>query len=465
MDSWLRPGRWWTLGIILPAVLVIHLVAAAFTIRHSNQDMTASDQGAEMWLAATSRPDAFPQRTDGVRHPLWSWLARHVFVEDQGQFFERGKWLNTAIVIAFLCAMGAAASRWLDPLATANLLLLCSLGILLVRGTYFQPEPIYYLSFFLVLICAWKILRGAPWGIYPILGFLCGVAFLAKPSLMPFLLVFFAALALRILLTRIAGDREWKISRAVSGAAVACLMLAALAAPLGFFSQKHFGRPFFNYPKYWMWMDDFQTEAWPWQKKYPGRIQLETLSREEFPSVRWYFQRHDFGDAARRLWDGGRQVKTRFFFPESKRSSRAFFWKPGAKKWEQPLAHRGIYLITLAALCVGLSVLCGMSVLRYLRRPGNLACVFLAAGTAAAYVLLYGWYWPIGRGDRFMGSLWMPAVFLLVWLAFILRETAATRAGKGIYLGVHAAILASILLQTASLFWLFHQGIFLTTRN
>ena len=171
-------------------VVAIHLIAAAVTIRHSNQDPVASDQGAEMWLAATARDDFFPQRTDGVRHPLWSWIARFAYTEDKQVFFERGKWLNTLLCVAFLCGLGVAVARWLDPLATANLLLLSSLGILVVRGTYFQPEPLYYILFFLAVVLGWRILRGASFWLYVYFGIVCGLAYLSKPSLAPFLVVF-----------------------------------------------------------------------------------------------------------------------------------------------------------------------------------------------------------------------------------------------------------------------------------
>ena len=164
--QWLHMHRWRALVFTLTGVAAVHLIAASVTIRHSNQDPVASDQGAEMWLAATSRADLFPQRTDGVRHPLWSWVARFLYTENEAKFFQRGKWLNTLVCVLFLCGLGVAVTRWLDPLATANLLLLASLGILLVRGTYFQPEPFYYLWFFLAAILGWRILRGASLWVY-----------------------------------------------------------------------------------------------------------------------------------------------------------------------------------------------------------------------------------------------------------------------------------------------------------
>jgi hypothetical protein len=462
--QWLEARRWTALFLTLPLVVAIHLIAAAVTIRRSNQDPVASDQGAEMWLAATSREDLFPQRTDGVRHPLWSWIARFVYTEDNEAFFERGKWLNAALSIVFLSALGISVARWLDPLAIANLLLLISLGILLVRATYFQPEPLYYILFFLAGLLAWKILRGgAPLWLHALFGLLCGLAYLSKPSLAPFLVVFGAAMILRTTLLLL--NSQPPMTRDLVGVVMALMIAAVLVVPLAIFSSEHFGRPLFNYTRYWMWMDDFMTEAWPFQDKYPGRVQLEQLSDDEAPSISWYFKRHGVGDAAQRLFTGTREVLARFFFPEAKIPLRGIFWRPAEKRWEQPLTHRGIYLFLLGILCVLLMALGRARLFDRLKRPGNVSCLVFALLLAVLYSLLYGWYWPIGRGDRFMGSLWIPAVFLLVWAAWTLRKYTDGWLGDHAYLATHLFILASIALQVAGMLWRFSAGFYLVTRN
>ncbi len=463
--QWLEAHRWGALAITLPLVVVVHLIAAAVTIRHSNQDPVASDQGAEMWLAATARDDWLPQRTDGVRHPLWSWIARVGYTEDKQIFFERGKWLNTLLCVAFLCGLGIAVTRWLDPLATANLLLLSSLGILVVRGTYFQPEPLYYILFFLAVVLGWRILRGAAFWLYVFLGIVCGLAYLSKPSLAPFLVVFCVALALRAALTLAAANSEWSIARNAAGLAMALGIFALMLIPLATFSATHFGKPLFNYTKYWMWMDDFMTEAWPFQDKYPGRAQLEQLPKEETPSASWYFRRHGINDAVKRLRAGTREVFVRFLFPEAKLPLQGILWRPVGKKWEQPLAHRGLYLLLLGGLC-GLLIAGSRSrFLRSLKQPGNISCLAFAMMLAVAYLLLYGWYWPIGRGDRFMGSLWIPCAFLLVWAASVIRQRSDSGFGDAAYLVTHTAILISLALQAAGMFWRFSEGVYLVTRN
>ena len=86
-------------------------------IRHSNQDSVASDQGADV-LAHFSTTSGL---TNGWRSPpLWSWIARHVYT-GRGGIFRARQVANTFLCVAFLCGLGIAVGRWLDPLATTNL--------------------------------------------------------------------------------------------------------------------------------------------------------------------------------------------------------------------------------------------------------------------------------------------------------------------------------------------------------
>ena len=405
--------------------------------------------------------DLLPQRTDGVRHPLWSWIARHAYTADTAAFFARGKWINTVICMLFLTGLGVVASRWLDPLALANLLLLTGLGILLVRGTYFQPEPLYYIWSFLAMVLAWRLFGRGSLKLWAAFGVVCGLAYLSKPSLAPFLIVFCGALGIRLFLAWRAGD--WNIPGNLAGSVLALILFVAMLTPLGLFSASHFGKPFFNYTKYWMWMDDFEAEAWPFQRRYPGGVQLRTLRPEDTPSLRWYFRRHNAKDFFERLSGGMREVTVRFFFPEPKLKAANFFWRKDGKKWEQPLSHRGVYVLALALLALALTVAARPG--EWATRGATWARAAFVVGLAGIYIGLYGWYWPIGRGDRFMGSLWIPCVFLLVWLGCRLRERVRSAWGDRVYLTVHAAVLVSLLLQVSAMFWKFHQGIYLVTKN
>ena len=109
---------------------------------------------------------------------------------------------NIAICCAFLWDYKFFCQPNVGPLACANLLLPASLGVLVVRGTYFQPEPISYIFSFGAMVCGWQILKRRSWWLYPVFGVLAGFSYLSKPSFEPFLVVFAASLGLRLILDR-----------------------------------------------------------------------------------------------------------------------------------------------------------------------------------------------------------------------------------------------------------------------
>jgi hypothetical protein len=465
--QWLEAHRWRVLAVTLPLVLLLHLIFATVTIRRSNLEWRPSDQLAENYLAAAARYDPLPARTDGVRNPLWSWTVSHFYHDDREvTFFTRGKWLNTVFCLMFLGALGLGVARWLDPLATVNLLLLSSLGILLVRGAYFQPEPLYYIFLFLSGVLAFCILRGPRWWHFPVFGVTCGLAYLAKASLLPFLFAFGAAFGLRgIRAVFRRGDPGWNPWKNLPLALLAGGIFTILLIPLARYTTEHYGKPLFNYPKYWMWMDDFETEAFPFEVKHPGKLELEKIPPDDLPGPAWYFRRHSVSDAFQRAVRGAQKVVARFFLPEEKLRGQAFFWRWSPRHWRQPLAHRGVYLVLLAVLCAALAWPVRREIGQRLREPGPLSCAFLVVCATGLYVGLYGWYYPVGKGDRFMGSLWVPSVFLLCWTAFRLRQVSSPRWRDAAYLGMHALIFLSLLLQISCIAWHFSQGAFLATRN
>src|SRR4029077_15272944 len=119
--------------------------------------------------------------------------------------------------------------------------------------------------------------------------------------------------------------------------AVGLGLMALIVLPLGRYSKEAYGTAYFSYPKFWMWMDDFRTEAYPFAATNWSRTHLEKLGPGDLPSAAWYFRRHTPRDAATRLWNGTREVVARFFFPERKLVWHAFFWRPGQARWHQPL--------------------------------------------------------------------------------------------------------------------------------
>ncbi len=136
----------------------------------------------------------FPHYTDGVVNPLWPWVAArgHDREMSDEQFYVRGKWINIFITAGFCVLLAMVASRYFSLGATINLVLLIGFGAMLPRSPYFQPEPLYYIFFFLSWLCCLALLKKNSIWRYCLLGILAGLAYLAKTSVQPLLIAFIA---------------------------------------------------------------------------------------------------------------------------------------------------------------------------------------------------------------------------------------------------------------------------------
>ena len=146
------------------------------------------------------------------------------------------------------------------------------------------------------------------------------------------------------------------MTRDLVGVVMALMIAAVLVVPLAIFGSEHFGRPLFNYTRYWMWMDDFMTEASPFQDKYRAGSSSNSFRMTKRP------QSHGISSGTGSVMPPASVHRHpgsfgAFLFTEAKIPLRGIFWRPAEKRWEQPLTHRGIYLFLLGILCVLLMAL------------------------------------------------------------------------------------------------------------
>ena len=115
----------------------------------------------------------------------------------------------------------------------------------------------------------------------------------------------------------------------------------------------------------------------------------------------------------------------------------------GPKPWKGLLELRGVYLGWLALVLGGLLI-----GLRFATQPATNAAqrlhpesfihVLFVLGAFTGYALAYGWYTPIGRGDRFMLSLYAPLALSLVWACeSLMRRARRRQAGKAFIVVYH----------------------------
>lgn len=406
-----------------------------------------------------------PHRTDGVVAPLWPWVASrlaqpdHVYSEysvseKDRQFFVRGKWANVSIVMAFLWGLGLVMARSFRPAPVVTVLLLGTFGALLPRAAYFQPEPLYYVFFFLSWVCALRLLMQNDLWLHLLFGVLSGVAYLAKTSIEPMLMGWFIVSAWRFVrgLFRkedLTDEVRWTCRNHIFGLIVFGVGWMSIVGPRYSFAQEKWGEARFSYPATWMWFDEFE-KGMDWMREHPDKASLEKIPDGERPSFSLYAKTHTREEMANRLVDGYWEKMSRWLAPKvvKPKKDSAF------EGWRVILDRRGIYLGGVAAIFLGVMVLM-WSRRREVNRLGmSLPCGAGAAGlfvvgTVLGYGLLYGWYDPIGRGDRFMLSLFLPVVFSLVWASENVMDLAlmrrAPRWSEHVYQGAFWVLNAAVL--------------------
>ena len=463
---WRSVTRWLVLLLLASLYFQAHVTLGLKMAEQKNHDAARSDQANNMKNARVAAERAetspgegisravagwMPHHTDGVVNPLWPRVAA-TFSDglDDEAFFQAGKRWNVWFTGGFLAVCGLLLGiRWSIP-AVALFLLAAGLGSFLPRSPWFQPEPLYYVLFFLSWVTGLSLLRRNPIWLYGLFGLWTGLAYLAKGSVQPLLLVFLGVTTLRFLAAFWPGRRDadgtegrspWNTSNHFIGMSVfVCAHLVVIAPRLSY-AHETFGSPLHSFPSYWMWMDDFEA-GYAWMGQHNTREKLMAIAPGEKPSFRWWRARHEPVEGWNRLADGTWWQVRRFL--SSDPTPRDKHGKP-KKPWVSTLEFPGW---TLAALLGVLSLAAAFAFSqrkkdklpahRQEAERGMMVLYFL--GAFALYAMLHGWYTPVGDGDRFMLALWAPMVAGLIGAGeSIMRRLRARGAPAAMVWSYHAA--------------------------
>lgn len=470
---WLRFGKWITLALFLVLFAIAYARIGGLLIaqtNHTDEDILKHDQKHNLKLALETRADLtpdltkgftqplkdwFPHRTDGVVNPLWPWIAawladkdhaisgeREVTEQDRA-LFNRGRWFHVGMTLGFLIVLGIACARACSLPAAMNVALLAGFGALLPRAAYFQPEPLYFIFLLLTWVsCVFALKCNTLWS-YGAIGVCSGIAYMAKGSVHPLLAVFVAVSTLRWawgwLMAFWPGHStsQWVRRNHFFGLFILIITHLLTIGPRLSYSTEHFGRAFHSYPEYWMWFDSFggsdtvddPATCYGWMDKHNSKDELLAMTDADRPSFKKYAATHSREEMIERLVSGTKAKLGEFLWPGYTTKSRT------PKPWKGVLELRGVYLGALLLILVCMTGFVWLAAPKAEHAGERLhpeaSSIFLfVAGSFAAFALAYGWYTPIGRGDRFMLSLYAPLVLSFVWACEALLKRARRRKAR-----------------------------------
>jgi len=293
-----------------------------------------------------------------------------------------------------------------------------------------------------------------------------GSAYLAKASTGPLLGVYAGATAVMLVahagwcprwLVSRGGDGGWSFGRHAAGFLLAVVIASAIVAPNAVFKHRVHGDAFHQLPNYWMWCDDFDTEAVPISPRLETAEGRASFAPGELPSAANYIRRHGWAHAGERFREGMAFMTERFVVPvrqanralagdlQSGREDRG----EAAQVWRYTLPARGLYLCWMAGLA---AVLLGWRTWRegppFFRSATGLAVTALVTATVLLYLAASGWYAVIGRGERFTLVLYLPLLLFASWGSWSLARASKERWVRVFYASSVAVVLGHALLQT-----------------
>ena len=462
----LRGLRSWILYLMAVLLFVpVYFHLGNELIRQTNLDIMASDQAANIWLARESKSDPFPLRSSYIQ-PLWPWLSTFVMVDDDREYFLRGKKLNLAI--------GCAASLLIFVLGAANLApvpgymmgWVSGFAVFLQRGHFFHPEPLLYVFFaggFALMVLS---LRDTTRWYYLGWGACLGVAYLAKASVTPLLAVYAGATGVLLLARRgwfptwlvaaVAQSGKWSLGGHVALSVAAMAFFASIITPNALYKLRVHDDAFFSPTKYWMWCDDWDTEAYQLHQRIWTADSRARFAPGELPTMANYLRKHGWSHAGTRLAEGTRETVETFLLPGRRFVPAAFILSQKGKSergepervWRFVMPARGLYIAVLALLA-------GFLLVDRYHRDGpplfRTPCGFAACAYVVAMVLLFalafGWYAVIGRGERFGLMLYVPLLVALTAAGWLVARCSTRPLPRLVFSGGICIVLGHAIIQ------------------
>ena len=369
--------------------------------------------------------------------PLWPWVVSFFNDAEDEVVFQRGRWLNLTLAWIALLAGAWWLARILPLVPWMVACGLVAFGCFLPQAVYFQPETIYYICFVSAWMCCWSLIQRNPLGWYVVLGVLGGIAHLAKASIIPLLAGYLVLSAVQWVFAD-RSNPDWSRRRHLVGVLLAGVIFTGITVPLLLSNHARFGSAMHSYPSYWMWQEDFGAESIPFMTRFNKN--RESIPQSEIPSASKYFREHGWSHAATRLREGMYNKMGALLLPEGRIKKHR-----KDQPWKEVIRYRGMYPLLLGAMALVMCLLAWRSATGRERWLGFLR-MGMVVGPVVGYWVMYGWYDVIGRGDRFMMSLYAPLILfpLLGGVALLSRGGAAARV---VYGGVSAVVFVLLALR------------------
>ena len=381
------------IAIIFVVLGYFYYNAASLYAEVNNPSISHSDQTAYIKFSKTAYETDFTYTGNRNRMPIYPYIQAIFYRPEMSDdaFFSQGKELN--IILSFLCliVLFFIFRRYLSLHRATILTLIVAFGVFIFRSPHFTSEVLYYFLSFLGFLGMGLMLIRPSLVLGTTTGILLALAYLTKASNLPAIAAFVFVFFLKVILTIYRKNKEKKpILYQLASLGLMLLIFLSLISPYLLESKKKYGHYFYN----------INTTFYVWHNTYDEAIHDENLKghldhwpdapADQLPSLKKYIREHNINQMEERLLTG---IKAQI----------GYLANPDTK-------------INYLLIFGGASLFLLISLERDKRKKiikENWALALFFILNFGGYIFLYGWYYPIGSGGRFIYSIFIPAIFFL----------------------------------------------------
>jgi len=251
-------------------------------------------------------------------------------------------------------------------------------------------------------------------------------------------------------------DDSWSLARHFAGSCGALVLAAVIVAPNALYKLRVHDDAFFSPTKYWMWCDDWDTEAYLLHQRIWTAKSRAEFAPGELPTMANYLRKRGWEHALSRLASGVGETAENLVLPGRRLVPALFIFSQKGNKergepprvWRFVLPARGLYLVVLGSLTAFLFVdrFRHEGLPLYRTAAGFAACAYIVA-MVLVFVLAFGWYAVIGRGERFSLTLYVPLLASLTFAGWLIARSSQRRLPRLVFAGGICVVLLHAMIQ------------------
>ncbi len=356
-----------------------------------NTDPTRHDQDSYLAYAAQQKESGFTATGSRRQMPIYPTIQALFYAPEAtpAQQFARAKRVNIALSFGVAALLALALARLLPRAEARNLALLAIFFVIAFRAPYVQAEVLVYailFAQFLVMCRTWKR-PTLPLALAT--GGLTALGFLTKGTALLGLYLFITLLVLREVLRLARRGSVAVAARNVALGGVAFATFFAGVWPYAKTSKAIYGAYLYDMStRYVMWCDSWEQYC-ALNRAYGTHDMWKANPPPQIPTMRSFFATHGIADIAGRTASGLAEVVGNCL-----------------------ISHGYALFFVLLLVFATALVVTNPDLRRKVLRPRDDAWVgAFVLPYLTLYLLVFGFYGPLGAGERFSLAMFLPATY------------------------------------------------------